>query len=93
MGHGLRNDLEVLMIKHPKSNIRDTSRYENLTNLNVPIKRSSKPIIFVRYKFFRSVVNGATPSLKRLAQQFLGISIQSGEHSSVRTSSIIMKVT
>lgn len=26
IGHGLNNDLEVLMIKHPKSNIRDTSR-------------------------------------------------------------------
>lgn len=30
IGHGLSHDLEVLMIKHPKSNIRDTSRYELL---------------------------------------------------------------
>lgn len=28
-------------------------------------------------------MNGATPSLKRLTQHFLGIEIQSGEHSSV----------
>lgn len=30
------------------------------------------------------MVNGATPSLKLLSQKFLGIEIQSGEHSSVR---------
>lgn len=41
-------------------------------------------LCFLRFKVFRSVVNGATPSLKRLAQQFLGIEIQTGEHSSVK---------
>jgi hypothetical protein len=41
--------------------------------------------LLYRFKVFRSVVNGATPSLKRLAQQFLGIEIQTGEHSSVIT--------
>ena len=28
VGHGLKHDLDVLMIKHPKSNIRDTSRQD-----------------------------------------------------------------
>lgn len=32
IGHGLNHDLEVLMIKHPKSNIRDTSRSVLLYN-------------------------------------------------------------
>ena len=27
IGHGLRNDLQVLLLKHPKGNIRDTSKY------------------------------------------------------------------
>ncbi|KZS03954.1 putative RNA exonuclease 4 [Daphnia magna] len=70
IGHGLNHDLEVLMIKHPKSNIRDTSRF----------------------KVFRSVVNGATPSLKRLAQQFLGIEIQTGEHSSVQDAQAALRL-
>ncbi|XP_046650930.1 RNA exonuclease 4-like [Daphnia pulicaria] len=70
IGHGLSHDLEVLMIKHPKSNIRDTSRF----------------------KVFRSVVNGATPSLKRLAQQFLGIEIQTGEHSSIQDAQAALRL-
>lgn len=70
VGHGLRNDLQVLLLKHPKGNIRDTSKY----------------------KFFRSLVNGATPSLKRLAHQFLGIEIQSGEHSSVQDAQAAMRL-
>lgn len=70
VGHGLRNDLQVLMLKHPKRNIRDTSKY----------------------KHFRNLVNGATPSLKRLAHQFLGIEIQTGEHSSIQDAQAAMRL-
>ena len=80
VGHGLGHDLEVLMIKHPKSKIRDTSKYTYFCSI---LNFSKLTFELFRYKVFRTVVNGATPSLKRLAQQFLGIEIQSGEHSSV----------
>ena len=36
-----------------------------------------------RFKPFRKLVNGATPSLKFLTKTFLGVDIQSGEHCSV----------
>jgi RNA exonuclease 4 len=81
VGHALKHDLQVLMIRHPPSNIRDTSRYVFETQ---PFF-SNKVIICIlfRYKPFKKLVNGATPSLKLLTQTFLGIEIQSGEHSSV----------
>uniref|UniRef100_A0A0A9Y3A9 RNA exonuclease 4 n=1 Tax=Lygus hesperus TaxID=30085 RepID=A0A0A9Y3A9_LYGHE len=59
VGHAIKNDLEVLFLSHPRSNIRDTA------------------------KFFRR--GGCkTPSLKTLASQYLDVSIQEGEHSSVQ---------
>jgi len=70
VGHGLRNDLQVLLMKHPKGNTRDTSKY----------------------KHFRALVDGATPSLKKLAHQFLGIQIQSGEHSSIQDAQAAMRL-
>ena len=53
--------------------------------LNLDQFKTNKVIICIlcRYKPFRKLVNGATPSLKLLTQTFLGIEIQSGEHSSV----------
>lgn len=30
VGHALKNDLDVLLLKHPKSQIRDTSKYARL---------------------------------------------------------------
>lgn len=36
-----------------------------------------------RYPGFRQLAGGRTPSLKKLAQEVLGVDIQSGEHSSV----------
>ena len=61
VGHAVRNDLDALMLGHPKRDIRDTSRYPG----------------------FRQLAGGRTPSLKRLAQEILGVDIQGGEHSSV----------
>ncbi|MCJ1298843.1 3'-5' exonuclease [Hypocenomyce scalaris] len=61
VGHAVRNDLDALMLGHPKRDIRDTSRYPG----------------------FRQLAGGRTPSLKRLAQEVLGVDIQGGEHSSV----------
>ncbi|XP_014234854.1 RNA exonuclease 4 isoform X3 [Trichogramma pretiosum] len=45
-----------------------------------------------RYKPFRKVTNGNTPSLKKLAAALLGISIQSGEHSSVEDARAAMQI-
>jgi RNA exonuclease 4 len=61
IGHAIRNDLEVLMLGHPKKDIRDTSRFSG----------------------FRKYSAGRTPSLKKLAQEVLGVEIQTGEHSSI----------
>jgi len=61
VGHALDNDLQALLLKHPRSMTRDTAYY--------------KP--------FRALNSGRTPSLKMLAEQFLGVAIQTGEHSSV----------
>ena len=61
VGHAIKNDLEALMLGHPKRDIRDTSRFSG----------------------FRKYSAGKTPSLKKLAQEILGVDIQGGEHSSI----------
>uniref|UniRef100_A0A2A4IXJ3 RNA exonuclease 4 n=1 Tax=Heliothis virescens TaxID=7102 RepID=A0A2A4IXJ3_HELVI len=45
-----------------------------------------------RYKPFRKITKGSTPSLKRLAKEILGIDIQSGEHSSVEDARAAMQL-
>ncbi|KAI8993346.1 ribonuclease H-like domain-containing protein [Pilobolus umbonatus] len=61
IGHAVHNDLQALMLSHPSTLIRDTSRY--------------KP--------FRQLSKGRTPGLRMLVKEILGITIQSGSHSSV----------
>ncbi|XP_013163330.1 PREDICTED: RNA exonuclease 4-like [Papilio xuthus] len=70
VGHSLKNDLNVLFLSHPKTKIRDTSKY--------------KP--------FRKMKKGSTPSLKFLAKEILGIDIQRGEHSSVEDARAVMQL-
>ncbi|CAB3238135.1 unnamed protein product [Arctia plantaginis] len=45
-----------------------------------------------RYKPFKKITKGSTPSLKRLAKELLGIEIQSGEHSSVEDARAAMQL-
>ncbi|XP_026759479.2 uncharacterized protein LOC113518710 [Galleria mellonella] len=45
-----------------------------------------------RYKPFRKITKGSTPSLKRLAKEILGIEIQHGEHSSVEDARAAMQL-
>lgn len=45
-----------------------------------------------RFKPFRNVTNGRTPSLKKLASEILGVSIQGGEHSSVEDAKATMQL-
>ncbi|XP_032528421.1 uncharacterized protein LOC116778506 [Danaus plexippus] len=45
-----------------------------------------------RYKPFRKITKGSTPSLKRLAKEILGIDIQDGEHSSVEDARAAMQI-
>lgn len=61
VGHAVHHDLESLFLSHPKSKIRDTSRF--------------KP--------FREISKGKTPSLKKLSLHFLKLDIQDASHSSV----------
>ncbi|KAF8765135.1 RNA exonuclease 4 like protein [Argiope bruennichi] len=68
VGHDLKHDFDVLFIGHPRSLIRDTSKY--------------KP--------FRELSNGRTPSLKKLASVILNLDFQSGEHNSVQDAQVAM---
>ncbi|KAK4953747.1 3'-5' exonuclease [Elasticomyces elasticus] len=61
VGHALRNDLQVLLLNHPKRDLRDTSRHPK----------------------FRVESMGKPPALRNLAKSELGMSIQTGEHSSI----------
>lgn len=61
VGHALRNDLQALILLHPKRDLRDTSRHPK----------------------FRIDSKGKPPALRKLAKAELGMSIQTGEHSSV----------
>ncbi|KAL3317049.1 REX4, RNA exonuclease 4 [Cichlidogyrus casuarinus] len=70
VGHSVRNDLRVLNLSHPKSMIRDTSRY--------------KP--------FRRLFKGQTPSLKRLTKEFLKIDVQDNEHDSIQDAQATMRL-
>ncbi|XP_038220487.1 RNA exonuclease 4 [Zerene cesonia] len=45
-----------------------------------------------KYKPFRKITKGSTPSLKRLAKEILGIDIQHGEHSSVEDAKATMQL-
>ncbi|RMD45029.1 hypothetical protein DV735_g208, partial [Chaetothyriales sp. CBS 134920] len=74
IGHSISYDLDVLLLSHPRRDIRDTARLPE----------------------YRKLVAGSSPSLKLLASQILGISIQDAEHSSIedaRTCVIVAKST
>lgn len=45
-----------------------------------------------RFKPFRNVTNGRTPSLKKLSSEILGVTIQSGEHSSIEDAKAAMQL-
>eukprot|EP00697_Spironema_sp_BW2_P017323 gnl/Spiro4/8962_TR4729_c0_g1_i1.p1 gnl/Spiro4/8962_TR4729_c0_g1~~gnl/Spiro4/8962_TR4729_c0_g1_i1.p1 ORF type:complete len:276 (+),score=40.71 gnl/Spiro4/8962_TR4729_c0_g1_i1:31-858(+) len=68
IGHSLNNDLQALLMDHPRKMIRDTARYN-------PLRRNHRP-----------------QALKTLARSELGLSIQSGEHSSVQDAQTVMAI-
>ncbi|XP_076280272.1 RNA exonuclease 4 [Lasioglossum baleicum] len=70
IGHGLKYDLNVLYLSHPRRHLRDTSRF----------------------KLFKQLSDGRTPSLKKLAFELLGREIQTGEHSSVEDARAAMQL-
>ena len=61
VGHAVSNDLDALLLGHPKRDIRDTSKHPP----------------------YRKIAGGGSPRLKILAEEFLGLKIQDGAHSSV----------
>ncbi|CAG8000983.1 unnamed protein product [Penicillium salamii] len=61
VGHAVSNDLDALLLGHPKRDIRDTSKHPP----------------------YRKIAGGGSPRLKVLAEEFLGLKIQDGAHSSV----------
>ena len=70
VGHAVHHDLEVLLLSHPKGDIRDTSKF--------------KP--------FRQINKGGTPSLKKLTAKVLGFAVQTGEHDSVQDAQATMRL-
>jgi RNA exonuclease 4 len=68
VGHAVSNDLDALLLSHPKRDIRDTSKHQA----------------------YRKVAGGSAPRLKILAEEFLGLKIQDGEHSSVEDAKATM---
>lgn len=70
VGHAVHNDLEVLLLSHPKHDIRDTSKF--------------KP--------FRVINKGGTPSLKKLTAKILGFTVQTGEHDSIQDAQAAMRL-
>jgi len=68
VGHALNNDLAMLLLSHPRKDIRDTSRHLPFCERN----------------------NGGTPSLKKLANDILGVEIHTGEHSSIEDARVTM---
>ncbi|CAG0879807.1 unnamed protein product [Cyprideis torosa] len=70
VGHALKNDLQVLLLSHPRKMIRDTARF--------------KP--------FRQLFGGRTPSLKNLTQRLLGVTVQDGQHDSVQDAQAAMRI-
>jgi len=45
-----------------------------------------------KYKPFRAAFGGRTPSLKNLSERFLGVAVQTGEHSSVQDSQAAVRL-
>jgi len=45
-----------------------------------------------KYKPFKAAFGGRTPSLKNLTARFLGVSVQTGEHSSVQDSQAAVRL-
>merc|ERR1712034_70358 len=45
-----------------------------------------------KYKPFKNAFGGRTPSLKNLSARFLGLSVQTGEHSSVQDSQAAVRL-
>lgn len=68
VGHAVSNDLDALLISHPKREIRDTSKHPA----------------------YRKIAGGGSPRLKVLADEFLGLKIQDGAHSSVEDARVTM---
>ncbi|OCH89885.1 ribonuclease H-like protein [Obba rivulosa] len=61
VGHAVQNDLQALLLSHPRPMLRDTQ------------------VLSAKSK----VMKGSRPALRNLVLQELGLTIQSGEHSSV----------
>ena len=64
VGHALKNDTDSLMLSHPRMHIRDTAQYR-------PLMRVIGGPDKVKYR---------PRALRDLAKQYLGITIQMGEH-------------
>ncbi|KAF8568390.1 hypothetical protein P879_04347 [Paragonimus westermani] len=66
----VRDLFKVLMLSHPRRDIRDTSRY--------------RP--------FRALFSGRTPSLRKLTEKVLGVQVQTGEHDSLEDARAAMRL-
>lgn len=70
VGHALRNDMQALLLSHPRKLIRDTAAY-------APLMRAAPHVGGPTAQARR----GRAAKLKDLAAAHLGMTIQAGEHS------------
>ncbi|KAI9665570.1 MAG: 3'-5' exonuclease [Alyxoria varia] len=98
IGHDVKNDLAVLGLGHPISCIRDTAnhpRFRVQTTVQAGRREGGdgRAMNSVDAKTGRGRVKGKKPSLKTLAEEVLGLEIQSDEkkgHSSVEDAKAVM---
>ncbi|KAK8937557.1 Small RNA degrading nuclease 2 [Platanthera guangdongensis] len=75
VGHALHNDLKVLLLSHPRKDIRDTSEYQPLFRCSVEFNPSGKD---------------ERGLLEILAAEILDVKIQQKEHCSIKNECALM---
>ena len=91
LGHALKNDLDVLMLSHPRSMIRDTATYRPYMRVRGELDCTLTSASFVNFPFFvclqphgRGGGKMKPRALRDLTKQHLSMTIQTGEHDPVR---------
>ena len=93
VGHALHHDLKVLFLDHPKKLIRDTSKYKPFKSAfggRTPGKNRLFGFLQLKINNFVHQVENiyCYLGLKALTERYLGVTVQTGEHSSVQDSQV-----
>lgn len=90
VGHSIKNDLTALLLSHPKTQIRDTSRYRPLMRVSC----HPFPVLHPRAHHLvqKHGAKYRARGLKDLTKEHLHKVIQSGEHDSVEDARCTLEV-